>query len=751
MPDASSERQIVRELFILSCLSLFFELLIIRWMSSDMRAFTVFRTFPLITCFVGLGVGFALRRDDSYRLFIPATLVFAVSMAACNFTGICFWGFPSFGNFQWQNLVGLMSHPGWPYVITFALFVVLLLMGPFAMNAAIGSRLGVLFNQLAPLRAYSCNVFGAVVGSVLLPIISFFGCPPWVLLLIGSAAIVYLQRQSVSRMQNCVHIGLLIALVPLLMLLPEQHAKPLLQQLVDLTDTHHTVLWSPYQRLDLATFYEKPDQKAGTGNGAGAQIDDKQKRANATAGSESLEEPFIGLEIGANRAFYQYFFSKYALNSSKLSQTSLLQNIKNEYNLPFTLNNPKNALIVGAGTGQNVSSAVEAGLTDVDAVEIDPKILDIGRQFNPDYHLPQVHLVCDDARHYFVNCQKKYDVIDFSTLDSHAVSGLGSSVRVDMYVYTAESMASALRLLSDNGILICSFATEAPWTKDRLYATLERAAGYPPLCLHGKFLATIYVLGKAVKDGSMAANPALHDYPQDKAPNGGGRILNDDWPYLYVRTDVVDYPYLLVVAEVIALSVFAARRFLFSNRDLLNWQMFFLGAAFMLLELHAITFLSLLYGATWLTSAIVITGILLMILVANTLVLKFNDFFSKNTHISYIGLLCAVILNYVVPAEQMLSMGAIGHVLATSMAVLPLAFAAFVFANAFKEAKNISGALAFNLFGAVIGGLLEYFSSYTGIKSVLIVSFLLYGCSMLCWFQRKPDGSLSEPAAPNVT
>ena len=47
------------ELFFLSLASLIVELLIIRWISADIRAFTIFKTFPLVTCFVGLGVGTA--------------------------------------------------------------------------------------------------------------------------------------------------------------------------------------------------------------------------------------------------------------------------------------------------------------------------------------------------------------------------------------------------------------------------------------------------------------------------------------------------------------------------------------------------------------------------------------------------------------------------------------------------------------------------------------------------------------------
>jgi hypothetical protein len=56
------------ELFILSFVSLFMELLIIRWMSGDINAFSIFKTFPLATCYVGLGVGCAMGNNKQFRL-----------------------------------------------------------------------------------------------------------------------------------------------------------------------------------------------------------------------------------------------------------------------------------------------------------------------------------------------------------------------------------------------------------------------------------------------------------------------------------------------------------------------------------------------------------------------------------------------------------------------------------------------------------------------------------------------------------
>ena len=153
------------ELFLLSAVSLFVELLIIRWLGADIRAFAVFQTFPLIVCFIGLGVGCGLRDDRSFHLAPLALFAFVVMMKISDAIGLGYWGFPSLSVFQWQNLVGL--HADNLYVILFMLLMLLVLSVPFALCVAIGARLGVLFDKLPPLQGYGYNIAGALAGSIL--------------------------------------------------------------------------------------------------------------------------------------------------------------------------------------------------------------------------------------------------------------------------------------------------------------------------------------------------------------------------------------------------------------------------------------------------------------------------------------------------------------------------------------------------------------------------------------------------------
>ena len=73
------------------------------------------------------------------------------------------------------------------------------------------------------------------------------------------------------------------------------------------------------------------------------------------------------------------------------------------YFVPYerAASNPlRNVLIVGAGTGTDVAIALSEGAQHVDAVEIDPELLRIGRELNPEqpYADPRVSVTVGDGR-----------------------------------------------------------------------------------------------------------------------------------------------------------------------------------------------------------------------------------------------------------------------------------------------------------------------------------------------------------------
>src|SRR5438105_13222104 len=91
----------------------------------------------------------------------------------------------------------------------------------------------------------------------------------------------------------------------------------------------------------------------------------------------------------------------------------------------------------------------------------------------------------------------------------------------------------------------------------------------------------------------------------------------DDWPFLYLQDRSFPSIYLLGLAMVafyalLGMVTLAPRKTL----RRFDWHMFFLGVAFMLLEVKSLTTFSLLFGSTWLVNSLVLFAILTSVFLA---------------------------------------------------------------------------------------------------------------------------------------
>src|SRR4029434_9238239 len=84
-----------------------------------------------------------------------------------------------------------------------------------------------------------------------------------------------------------------------------------------------------------------------------------------------------------------------------------------------------------------------------------------------------------------------------------------------------------------------------------------------------------------------------------------------------------------------------------------NFQMFFLGAGFMLLETKGVVHMALLFGSTWVVNSVVFFAILVMILIANLFVMTVKP---RNLWPYYAMLLLALFVNALVPMNWFLSL-----------------------------------------------------------------------------------------------
>jgi hypothetical protein len=91
-----------------------------------------------------------------------------------------------------------------------------------------------------------------------------------------------------------------------------------------------------------------------------------------------------------------------------------------------------------------------------------------------------------------------------------------------------------------------------------------------------------------------------------------------------------------------------------------------------------------------------------------------------------------MLVSYFLPLEKLFFQGFWVKVLvATLVLCSPVAFASIVFIRSFADCKFSGQALGSNLLGALVGGMLESMSLWTGIRSLIIIAAGLYFLSFL--------------------
>src|SRR5260370_103878 len=147
----------------------------------------------------------------------------------------------------------------------------------------------------------------------------------------------------------------------------------------------------------------------------------------------------------------------------------------------FAPPNPR-VLLVGSGTGNDVAGALRNQSRSVDAVEIDPKILALGRSRHPEhpYDDPRVSAHLTDARAFMKRTTARYDLILFGLLDSHTQLSDYSNMRLDNFFYTEEPFREPHSLLTPDGVLFLKFQINHPFVGRPLSEIPTRPLAKPP-------------------------------------------------------------------------------------------------------------------------------------------------------------------------------------------------------------------------------------------------------------------------------
>jgi spermidine synthase len=433
-----------------------------------------------------------------------------------------------------------------------------------------------------------------------------------------------------------------------------------------------------------------------------------------------------------------------------------------QYDIPLLLHpHPQSCLIVGAGSGNDAAGALRHGVKEVMAVEIDPAIITMGRTYHPEqpYSSPHVKVVNDDARSFFATCKKKFDVISFGLLDSHT-TGAMTNARLDNYVYTRESIARAKSLLADGGILVLSFEAQKPFIADRMAGILKEIFHEEPIAFRIPFSSygwggTIFISGDlATARRQIAQNPRLaafidnlrQQYPLNLTYTT--KIVTDDWPYVYLESPHIPLLYYLLAVLMFILLLRSYNIWhasgLVSRWSRANWHFFFLGAAFLLLEVQNISKASVVLGSTWEVNAVIVSAVLAMILLANLVAYKFPKLSMSLVYTLLIG---SCLLLYCVDLSSFAFLPyTTKAIIVGGLTTLPMVFSGIIFIRSFAMVAHKDEALGANMIGALVGALLQSVTFIIGIKGLLLIVAGLYFCSLLT----KPKLLIQESSYQSV-
>jgi len=678
-----------RQLVLASFLTLFAELAFIRWIAVEVRVFAYFKNLALLLCFLGFGLGCALvaRKLNwvaALKAFLGLVLVVRIpwrggrlleslSQALGGSGDVGIWGTPA--GTEWMYFLAAATVAGCLFLLIVSVFVPLGQIVSRQMDCAASS-----------LRAYSWNLFGSVLGVGAFFVVSRAMLPVaiWMGVVLVGFAFLQTSRRDAALVASL--------LVPLALLLH------------DPVEPGKEIIWTPYQEVQYTREYT------------------------------SAGDAWGGVLL-VNHTFYQKTVD---LSPLFLARHPALQGEAdhNPYNLPFrfTVPSPK-VLVVGSGTGNDVAAALRHDSRSVDAVEIDPAILDLGRRGHPEhpYDSPRVIVHLGDARSFLKRTKQQYDLILFGLLDSHTQFSDYSNMRIDNFVYTEEAMREAVGHLAADGIIFVKFQVDRPWVGTRLAEMLRQAVGTPPLRFRAESrystAASCFVVSRShrVAD-ALAADSWLAEFVRQNASPPDREavpITTDDWPYLYQKDHRIPRTYYSASILVILLAIVFYAWVRRSDQTPGRFSLFFfgMGAGFLLLETQIISRLALFFGTIWQVNGIVISALLVALLLANTIVERIK---SLPKFAIWAALVAALAAAYWFPFDRVDAPPAIVGTIAIGVFSIPVLIAGILFASEFKNAVSPSSALNSNMLGAVAGGLLENLSLLFGLRALLLVAIPLY-------------------------
>ncbi len=718
--EVSTSADHARDLFLVGFLVLFLELACIRWFSAYVVFLQFFTNVILLAAFLGMSCGcLAARAKRDWLKLFPLIALVTILAALGTLEGFK----------HWQDIVvDVGAQRGSPQEVFFgteyrdpdvAKFVVPIdaIAGVFfilvaLMFVGLGQVLGRAFDAYPDrVKAYTYNIGGSLAGIVGFSLLSFMNAPPvlWFAITLGGIGTMLYRARTLSLLGGACMVALLVAVTAVL---------PTISPREDYW--RHDIRWSPYYAVDHEGGHR---------------------------------------EILVNTVGHQVMIP-FQESGSFYSIIHLLR--RHSGGAPFG-----DVMVIGAGSGNDLAHALKFGAKHIDAVEIDPVIQATGIAAHPDkpYQDPRVERHLDDGRHFLRTTNKTYDLVVYALVDSLMLHSGYANLRLESYLFTEQALADAARVLKPGGVFVSYNYFRQGWIVERITAMATKAFGCPATVIslpYREVVTEATAGGFSMIIGGCDANIVkafaekgplwLNTQPPNNmnvdgfsvdpatAPSSEGATwekiapskvadtsptqITDDWPFLYLKDRVIPSLNLRSMALIGVLGLGLLVSFMPRRQMRLDGTMFFLGAAFMLLETKAVVQLALLFGSTWIVNSAVFFTVLVLILFANLFVLKVQN---VGRIWPYAGLIVLMGANFLIPTEAFLGGSIVTrYILPCVLALGPMFFAGIVFATRFRDSADPDLAFGSNIAGSVIGGLAEAFSTLLGFKYLLLIAIAFY-------------------------
>lgn len=564
---------------------------------------------------------------------------------------------------QVASLAGGRSLSGLPGVPALPIWLELplIFLGVVVTMAFISDGVARTFARFEPLEAYRLDVIGSIGGIALFGGLSLLNASPVIWGLTVAGTFALLLRGRVGKPQA-------VAIVGLVLFLAVESFVPVFT-------------WSPYYKLAVG---------------------------------EPSEEGVIDIKVNG-------------IPHQSIVPLERIRKTHSFYFLPYERtagNRREDALIVGAGAGNDVAVAVSQGVGRIDAVEIDPMLYRVGWQQHPDrpYSDPRVRVHIADGRAYLERTDETYDLVLFALPDSLTLVTGQSSLRLESYLFTVEAMREVKEHLNPQGAFAV-YNYYRPFVVDRLAAQLTLVFGHAPCVDLGQGFESrrmaVLTIGRSPDGASCSqSRPAL-------ASSGEAALVSDDYPFPYLPQRTIPVFYVVTLSVILGASILLVRAGVGRLSGVRTYlDLFFMGAAFLLLETKSVVQFALLFGTTWFVNALVFAGILLAVLAAIEVSRRYRV---RRLALLYLVLLVALAVAWVFPARTLLELAPLPRfLLATVVAFTPIFLANLVFAQRFREVEASTVAFGANLLGAMFGGILEYGALLTGYRHLVTAVAILY-------------------------